>query len=125
MTLVKLGIGDHTIELKLNGYDTLTMSINVTTAGVVTCNSVVSGSCGNTTPPGVVVSGTTITTYLKISAAVSTYNDWVISKGGAAGLKGNILALLEILDGFTGITNLGFTVTIANVLSTLDYFIGI
>jgi hypothetical protein len=54
-----------------------------------------------------------------------SYANWVTSKGGASGLKNNLLALGEIIDGYLGMVNLGFTVTLGNVGTTINYYLGV
>lgn len=130
MVTVDLIPGDHTIKWALNGYSQLIAVINVSSSGSVTCKSVTGGTCGSSVSPGVLVSGSTVTGYLLSSVTptpvpVSSYTAWVSSKGGAAGLKGNLIAIGNIIDGYIGIVNLGFTVTLGNVGTTIDYYLGI
>jgi hypothetical protein len=128
MVIVDLTAGEHTVKWTLSGYSQLIAVINVSSAGAVTCKSVTGGSCGSSTPPGVVVSGSTVTGYL-LSGATPTptpgYNSWVASMGGATGIKGNLIAVGNIIDGYIGIASLGFTVTLGNVGTTIDYYLGI
>lgn len=134
MVLVDLTAGDHTIKWTLSGYSQLTAVINVSSTGAVTCKSVTGGSCGSSYPPGVVISGSTVTGYLASGATPTPtptptpspgYSNWVASMGGIAGIKGNLIAVGNIIDGYIGIVNLGFTVTLGNVGTTLDYYLGI
>lgn len=132
MVTVDLVAGDHTIKWTLSGYSQLAVVINVSTTGAVMCKSVTGDPCGSSSPPGVVVSGSTVTGYL-LSGATPTptptptpgYSNWLTSMGGVAGIKGNLIAVGNIIDGYIGIANLGFTVTLGNIGTTLDYYLGI
>lgn len=53
-----------------------------------------------------------------------SYQSWLTSKGGYSGLFQNLSALLEIIDGYLKFTDLGFTVTLANLLRTVDAYLG-
>ena len=125
MVVVDLSPGDHLIKWVLDGYSTLQATINVSTSGVITCKSVTGGTCSATVAPTIRISGSTITGYLKAGTTVTGYSGWVSSKGGSSGLLGNLQAVGEIIDGYFGIMNLGFTVTLANVGTTTDYYYGI
>lgn len=61
---------------------------------------------------------------ITVQATVTNYTDWVTSKGGASGLYHNLSALGEIIDGYL-FQNFGFTVTLANVGQTVDYYLGV
>ncbi len=118
--------------MTLSGYSQLTTVINVSSTGVVTCKSVTGGSCGSSIPPGVIVSGGAVTGYLLSGVTPTptpipptTYTAWVTSMGGTAGIKGNLVAMGNIIDGYIGIASLGFTVTLGNVGTTIDYYLGI
>ncbi len=68
MVVVDMIPGEHTIKFSLNGYDTLEATINVDTAGVVTCVSVTGGLCGGSALPRVSISSNTVTGYLKVTS---------------------------------------------------------
>lgn len=53
----------------------------------------------------------------------TSYEEWVDSYGGASGLKGNSNANNEISDGYVH-QNLGFKVTLKNLLDAVDYYYG-
>ena len=127
MVMVSLTPGRHTIKMSLSGYETLNAEINVSTIGTISCVSVGSGMCGSATPPGVTVAGSTVIGYLKESPVtpISSFDDWVLSKGGADGITGNLLAVGEIIDGYLGIKDFGFTVSLGNVGSVIDYYLGL
>lgn len=55
--------------------------------------------------------------------SVSSYSTWVHSKGGTHNLNRNLPAFLEIVDAYMGWKNVGFKVTLSNLLSTLDSYI--
>jgi len=119
--------GKHTIQISLPGYNTLNATINVSSMGV-TCVSVTGGACGGSSPPSVSTSVWTVTTYLEIAVVSNTFTSWVSSKGGASGLRRNLAAIGEIIDGYLSdpgdIGYPGFAVTLANVGSTIDYYLG-
>jgi len=138
MVTIDLPTGDHTVKMTLSGYNTLNAVINVSAAGTVTCKSVADGACDGTGLPRVSVSGSTVTGYLSSAATptptptpaptpvpVTSYTAWVASKGGTAGIKGNLAAVGNIIDGYIGIASPGFTVTLGNVGTTIDYYLGI
>jgi len=52
-----------------------------------------------------------------------SFEEWADSYGGASGLKGNSNANNEISDGYVH-QNLGFTVTLKNLLDAADYYYG-
>lgn len=119
--------GSHTIQVSLSGYDTLTATIDVSASGV-TCVNVTNGLCGGASPPSVSTSGSTVTVYLASGSATTGYDDWVNGKGGATGLRSNLAAVGEIIDGYLSsagdIGYLGFNVSLANIGTTIDYYLG-
>ncbi len=130
MVVVDLTPGDHTIKWTLSGYSQLVAVINISSTGLVACKSVTGGSCSLSTPPGLIVSGSTVTGFLKSAGTptpvpVINYSAWVTSMGGASGIKSNLIAVGRIIDGYIGIASLGFTVTLGNVGTTIDYYLGI
>ena len=141
MVTVNLTPGNHTITWTLTGYDTLESVINVTTTGAVSCISVTGGACNTSTPPGVITLSTVpgqVTGYLIASAGGTPsptppgtpapspeFLAWVAAKGGAAGILHNSPALLEMIGGFIGTQNIGFTPVSANLLTTIRYFLGV
>ena len=134
MVIVDLVPGDHTVKFTLAGYNTLNATINVSSTGIVTCVSVTGGACGGSALPRVAISGSTVTGYLvsvttptptPTPVPVTTYTAWVISIGGSLAIQGNLVAVGSIIDGYIGITYLGFTVTLGNVGTTIDYYLGI
>lgn len=142
MVEVELEIGTHTITWTFTGYDTLKANVEVKDTEVV-CLSVFSdtktGVCYSAlqipVAPGVHKIATfALTGYLQ-SAVTPTptptptpkpesYDDWVDGWGGPAGIEGNLIAVGQILDGYGDPTLLGFTVTLADVGTTLDYYGG-
>jgi len=70
MPTVELTAGEHEIKFVKDGYETLLTRVDVTDSGI-SCISVesggkdISGGCGSSTPPGVVVSGYNLTAYLQ------------------------------------------------------------
>ena len=87
--------------MRLTGYNDYTSSITLTTAS-----------------PNQTVTATLTST--------PSYTNWVASKGGASGLYHNLSALGEIIDGYLyGASILGFTVTLGNVGTTINYYLGV
>lgn len=72
MTIINLPEGTHTIKWTLSGYNDLTAQIKISSTGLVTCISVVSGSCGGYSVPRVSISGSTVTGYMKSGATTPT-----------------------------------------------------
>ena len=100
ITNVSLNIA-HPYLLRLTGYNDYTSSITLTTAS-----------------PNQTVTATLTST--------PSYTNWVASKGGASGLYHNLSALGEIIDGYLyGASILGFTVTLGNVGTTINYYLGV
>ncbi|MDD5614978.1 MAG: hypothetical protein PHH85_02115 [Candidatus Methanoperedens sp.] len=121
MTVLSLTEGVHTIRWTLAGYNTLEAQVSVSPTGAVTCLSVTGGNCSSITPPGIVVSGSTVTGYLKQAVAAGICG-WVTDKGGATGLS--VPEVLELVDAYLGIKNLGFTPTNQQIMGCVDYYLG-
>lgn len=49
------------------------------------------------------------------------FDDWVNNKGGTSAIE--LADVLEITDAYLGLTDIGFVVTLANVHTTLDYYL--
>lgn len=120
MVLVNLTPGDHTIEWSLNGYETITAVINVSTGGVLTCISTVTGTCAEL----VSLVGSTITGLLQ-STVPASFNDWIISKGGYSAITGNLSLMGEFIDGYFGLINLGFMPTLLDMGTFVDHYFGV
>lgn len=120
MDPIDLVIGEHIIEWRATDYAPLTCKIDVTETGIVCLSLPV---CGKTTPPGVEIIGWTVTGHLKSLKEALTYFEWVLLKGGTAQIKATDVN--EITDAFIGIEDIGFAVTVTNVNSTIDYFLGL
>lgn len=120
MVTVDLTSGDHIIEWSLAGYDPITATINVSSEGVLSCISVVAGTCADM----IDIAGSIITGLLK-STAVTSLDDWILSKGGYAAMKGNLSAMGEFIDGYYGITDIGFTPTLLDMGTFVDYYYGV
>ena len=52
------------------------------------------------------------------------FDDWVDGKGGAAGIKGNVMVVGDIISGYLDPEHLGFSVTIFNVGTILSHYMG-
>lgn len=52
----------------------------------------------------------------------NSYESWKNKKGN---LRNNLPALLEIIDGYMNFKNLGFTVTLRNILNTIDGYLNL
>jgi len=105
------------------GYDTYTITLTVGATNL-TCTGC--GTAG-TKPYATVSSGypAAVMAYLNPSSAVTSYPSWVASKGGSAGLRNNGVAVGQIIDGYYGLAQLGFTVVGQNVGATIDAYYGI
>ncbi len=98
-TITNVPAGSHTYIIRLSGYNDATGSVSV-------------------------IAGQTATVTATLTPTPS-YSNWVMSKGGTTGLTGNLSALGEIIDGYLGMINLGFTVTLGNVGTTINYYLGV
>ncbi len=90
--------GSHTYVLRLSGYNDAT--------GTAT-----------------VISGQTMNVSVTLSPV--SFAVWITSMGGISAIKGNMAAVGNIIDGYLGMVNLGFTVTLGNVGTTIDYYLGL
>jgi hypothetical protein len=98
-TITSVSTGSHSYTLKLSGYNDSTGSVTVTSGG---------------------------TSNLSVTLTpTATYNGWIARMGGTGAIKGNLVAIGNIIDGYLGMVNLGFTVTLANVGTTIDYYLGL
>ena len=97
-TITGVSAGSHTYSLKLSGYGDAT--------GTVT-----------------VVAGQTVN--VSVTLAPASYAAWIASLGGISAIAGNLAVVGNIIDGYLGMVNLGFTVTLANVGTTIDYYLGV
>jgi hypothetical protein len=97
-TITGVSTGSHSYILRLSGYSDATGTVTVT-------------------------SGQTVTVSATLSPA--SYAAWIASMGGISAIKSNLAAVGNIIDGYLGMVNLGFTVTLANVGTTIDYYLGV
>ena len=98
VTVTGVSAGIHNYLLQLSGYSDA--------AGTVT-----------------VIAGQIVTVSVTLSPA--SYAAWIASLGGISAIQGNLAAVGNIIDGYLGMVNLGFTVTLANVGTTIDYYLGV
>jgi len=97
-TITNVPTGNHSYLLRLSGYNDAT--------GTIIVNSGQTASVSATLSP-------------------ASYAAWIASLGGISAIKGNLAAVGNIIDGYLGMVNLGFTVTLANVGTTIDYYLGV
>ena len=118
MTTVNLSPGQHTIEMTLAGYNTLKATINVSSAGSISCVSVDGGICNSSAQPGVQVNGSLIIGNLKESAVGMC--EWISGVGRWDKLAAfDIMALVK---GYTGEQSAGFTVRSADIMGAVAYY---
>ncbi len=55
----------------------------------------------------------------------TSFNDWSSKHGGQTGLKGNLSAYLELGPAYLKINNIGFTVTLSNLLDAGRFYLGL
>jgi len=115
----ELTLGTHEIVWSKTGYADLNATINVGESAV-SCVSVIGGSCGSATPPGVVASGFTVTGYLS-ELAVGICS-WITDKGGWNALT--VPNIFELVDQYLGFGGLPFTPTITQIMGCIDYYLG-
>lgn len=133
MAVLQLTEGTHTIRWTLGGYEVLEAQVSVSPTGAVTCLSVVGGSCNSITPPGVVVSGSTVTGYLKATATptptptpaptpkpAADICGWIIALGGWK----NIMAfdIMTLKAAYSDAADVGFKVTAAHIMASKAYY---
>lgn len=120
MTLLQLTEGTNTIRWSLNGYDTLEAQISISPTGTVTCLNVLNGICGTNTPPGVKVSGSTVTGYLKAAPPEANICNWITALGGWRAIAA--FDIMALVSAYSGQTNLGFTVSAAHIMGAVSYY---
>lgn len=99
---VSLTEGPHTIQVSLDGHDTLHATINVA-ATSVTCSSVVDGACGGTSLPRVDASGLTVTAYLKEVEATANRCTWITTKDIS-----KVVFISEMVLAYSNLLDIGF-----------------
>ncbi len=97
-TITSVPAGSHSYLLRLSGYNDA--------VGTVT-----------------VIAGQTVN--VSATLAPASYEVWIASMGGISAIAGNLAAVGNIIDGYLGMVNLGFTVTLGNVGTTIDYYLGL
>ena len=129
MVVVNLTPGDHTVKWTLSGYNTLESVITVSSTGAVSCKGVTGGSCNISTPPGVIVSGTTVTGYLKVSGTPtptpvpsSSICAWITGLGGRTAITA--YSIMTLVSAYSGATSIGFTVTASHIMGAVAYYSG-
>lgn len=105
-TELELSLGEHSVLWSLSGYADLNATIDVGESAV-TCVSVTGGSCGSTTPPGVVASGFMVTGYL--AEAVADICNYVSDAGGCASVSfSHFLAIMYKYMGLDALIPSGY-----------------
>lgn len=119
---VLLTEGQHTIQVSLDGYDTLQATINVTAAAVL-CSTVVDGACGGSSLPRLETSGWTVTAYLKAETVGTNVCTWVNGIGGWRNLQWST-HVLEAYYVYIGAADhsIGFSPVIWNDVLGLYYY---
>lgn len=121
MTIFNLAPGEHTIKMSLNGYVDFQALITVSAVGVVSCVSVVNGTCQSKTPPSVVISANEVIGYLKSSVVGSTCI-WITEKGGWDKLI--VFDIMALVRGHVGEEDIGFDVKSADIMGAIAYYSG-
>lgn len=117
MVTYTLTPGDHTIEWSLDGYQPLTATINVSSTGVLSCISVIGNTCADL----ISIVGSTITGMLKeIVVPVVGVCSWILEKGGWEQVA--TFDIMELVQGYLLLKDLGFTVTTAHIMGTIAYY---
>ena len=102
VTACTLSTGAKTVTITKSGYNTVTRSVTI--------------SAGATSNLGTI-------TLTPTGAPPTGFDDWVDGKGGKDVIKGGDIS--ELVDAFTGIGDVGFTVTGGNINKATDYYTGI
>lgn len=116
MVLVNLAPGNHTIEWSLSDYETITATIKVGVTGIVSCISVVAGICADF----ISIVGTTVTGLLKQIVVTAPVCDWISGVGGWQELA--TFDIMDLIQGYLNIKNLGFTVSTAHIMGAIAYY---
>lgn len=120
---------EHTIKVQLDGYDVFEAIVKVNSTNVE-CLTVTSGRCGGSDMPRLDVTGTwSISTIMKETPVdESSFDLWVSDVGGEAGIQANLSVIGAIIDGYLSSYDesgyLGFSPTLADVGTTIDYYLG-
>ena len=120
MDTVNLSPGDHDIEMSLAGYALFKATIRVSSTGGITCVSVMNGNCNSPRAPGMLVSGTFVTGYLKESA--ENICSWVSGKGGPNNIKA--FDIMTMVRAYTGQEDIGVEVKSADIMGAVAYYSG-
>ena len=120
MVNVELEPGQHTIKISLANHSILEAVINISDTGTVTCVSVSGGLCGSATPPSIVISGIVVLGYLK--ELLTDTCAWVTDKGGWESVV--TYDIMDLIKGYSGAIELGFTVTSAHIMGAIAYYSG-
>ncbi len=117
-TFSNINCGTHRIEIYASGYTTQHLNLYLQTGSSQTQHvnlQKVSGPTPTLTTP----------TPRPPIGTFKSYNDWVTSKGGYTGLRRNLPAYLELGPAYIKLTDLGFTVTLANLLDGGSKYMGL
>lgn len=112
---VDLTPGDHIIEWSLTGYETITATINVSDTGVLSCISVVAGTCAEL----INIVGNVVTGLLKEIIPVGVC-DWIVAEGGWESIVA--FSIMDLVLGYLNLKDLGFTVTTGIIMGAIAYY---
>ena len=115
MATVTLTPGDHIIEWSLEGYDTITAKINISTEGIASCIDVITHACEDV----ISIAGLAITGILK-SISADPVCTWINGVSGWQALA--TFDIMELIEGYLEIKDLGFTVTSAHIMGSIAYY---
>ena len=116
MVTINLTAGNHTIEWALNGYETITATINVSSTGIVSCISVIGGMCTNLLS----IVENTVTGLLKQIIIAAPVCDWISSIGGWQELA--TFDIMQLIQGYLNLINMEFTVSTAHIMGAIAYY---
>ena len=147
---VQVEVGQHEIVFVANGYYALRVLVDVSGSGI-TCKKAEYGeydptskkftkigdaSCDvcATKENGVCITDFTIHGYLKAKEEVtpptpppppkpSSFEEWVKSKGGCTAIA--LTHITELIDGYLGFIDIGFTVSLSNIATAIDCYLGL
>lgn len=117
MVTVNLTPGDHEIEWSLDGHETLTAIINISSTGVLTCMNVIVGTCEDK----ISVIGNAVTAILKaITGPPANICEWIVDKDGA----GSVAAydIIELVREYIQPGGLDFTVSTSDIMGLVAYY---
>lgn len=116
MATVTLTSGNHIIEWSLEGYETILATVDVSSTGIMKCISVTAGTCADL----VSIIGNEVKGLLNQIAVTAPVCTWISGVSGWQALA--TFDIMDLVKGYLGVTDLGFTVTTAHIMGAIAYY---